>query len=203
MKAIITYPFKIIRKLYDWVLHFAKTKYSDYALFVIAFMESSFFPVPPDVLLIPLVVGDRKKWWKKALICATGSIVGAFLGYAIGYILYETIGIAIVNFYGLQGAVASLGEKFKDNAFLTIFAAAFTPIPYKAITIASGMFKIKLIYLVLGSIAGRAGRFFIVAGAIRIFGEKIQYTVERYFNILSIAFLVLLIAGFAVLKHLL
>jgi membrane protein YqaA with SNARE-associated domain len=202
MKKIINYPFELMRKLYDWTLHFAKTKHSNYALFIIAFMESSFFPIPPDVLLIPLVVGDRKKWWRKALVCTIGSIIGAFLGWVIGYVLYETVGIAIVNFYNMQSAIATLGEKFQDNAFLTIFAAAFTPIPYKAITIAAGAFKISLLSLFIGSVVGRAGRFFLVAGAIRIFGEKIQNTVERYFNILSIIFLILLVGGFLVLKHL-
>jgi membrane protein YqaA with SNARE-associated domain len=201
MKKIFNYPFELLRRIYDWTLHFAKTKHSNYALFAIAFIESSFFIVPPDVLLIPLVVAQPKKWWQKAAICTAGSISGAFLGYLIGYVFYETVGIAIVNFYNLQEIMTMLGTKYADNAFLTIFTAAFTPIPYKAITISAGMFKISLFSLFIGSLCGRAGRFFIVAGAIRIFGSQIQNTVEKYFNILSIVFVVLLIGGFVVLKY--
>ena len=201
MKKIINYPFVLMRRLYDWTLHFAKTKSSNYALFAIAFMESSFFPIPPDVLLIPLVVGQPKKWIQKAAICTLGSIIGAFFGYLIGWTFFETVGMAIVNFYNLQEPMAALGEKYAQNAFLAIFTAAFTPIPYKAITISAGMFKISLMSLFIGSLFGRAGRFFIVSGAIRIFGAKIQNVIEKYFNILSVVFTVLLILGFLFLKH--
>ncbi|MDR2772508.1 MAG: DedA family protein [Elusimicrobiota bacterium] len=201
MKKIIQYPSKLLRRLYDWTLHFAKLKSSNYALFGIAFIESSFFPVPPDVLLIPLVIGEPKKWIKKAAICTAGSVAGAFLGYAIGYVLYETVGLWLIDLYNLQDAVALLGKEYADNAFLAIFGAAFTPIPYKAITLSAGMFKLSLMTLFLASLLGRASRFFIVAAALRIFGAKIQNVIEKYFNILSIAFLVLLVLGFVVLKN--
>ncbi|MDR1695108.1 MAG: DedA family protein [Endomicrobium sp.] len=203
MKKIIRYPFTVVRRLYDWTAGWAHKKSSDYALFSIAFIESSFFPIPPDVLLIPLVAANPGNWWKKALICTFGSVCGAFLGYAIGYLFYETAGIIIVNFYNMQDAVKILGEKYADNAFLAIFAGAFTPIPYKAMTITAGMFKISLLTLFIASVIGRGARFFMVAGALRIFGEKIKYTVEKYFDVLSIAFLILLIAGFAAFKYLL
>jgi membrane protein YqaA with SNARE-associated domain len=201
MKNVLTYPFRLVRRLYDWTIHFAKTKHSNYALFAIAFMESSFFPVPPDVLLIPLVVGQPKKWISKAAICTAGSVVGAFLGYLIGIAFFDVIGRPIIDFYNIQPAIDALGRQYADHAFFTIFTAAFTPIPYKAITIAAGFFEISLLALFLGSLVGRAGRFFIVAGAIRIFGEKIQYTIEKYFNILSIVFVVLLVLGFFALKY--
>ncbi|MDR0486459.1 MAG: VTT domain-containing protein [Elusimicrobiota bacterium] len=201
MKKIINYPFKLMRDLYDWTISFSKSKHSNYALFTAAFIESSFFPIPPDVLLIPLVVGEPKKWIQKASICALGSICGAFLGYLIGYVFFETVGTYLVNLYNLHSAIDLLGEKYAENAFLAVFSAAFTPLPYKAITISAGMFKISLLTLFLGSLFGRAGRFFIVAGALRIFGAKIQHSIEKYFNILSITFLVLLIAGFVLLKY--
>jgi len=202
MKKIMNYPFVLMRRMYDWTVGWADKKSSDYALFGIAFIESSFFPIPPDVLLIPLVASQPKKWWKKALICTAGSVCGAFLGYAIGYLFYETAGLAIINFYDLHGAVKIVGEKFAENAFLSIFAGAFTPIPYKAITIAAGIFKISILAFLIGSITGRGLRFFMVALALRLFGEKIRTIIEKYFNMLSIIFFVLLAGGFIALKYL-
>jgi membrane protein YqaA with SNARE-associated domain len=201
MKKIVSYPFVLMRRLYDWTVGWADKKSSDYALFAIAFMESSFFPVPPDVLLIPLVASQPKKWWKKALVCTLGSVCGAFLGYAIGYLFYEAAGLAIVNFYDLHEAVKIVGEKYSQNAFLTIFAGAFTPIPYKAMTISAGIFKISLLTLFTASLIGRAMRFFLVAAALRLFGDKIKNVIERYFNILSIIFFVLLVGGFIAFKY--
>ena len=166
-----------------------------------SFYRKLFFPVPPDVLLIPLVVANPKSWWKKALVCTVGSVCGAFLGYLIGVLFYETVGIAIINFYDLHEAVISLNKMYADNAFLTIFAGAFTPIPYKLMTIMAGFSKIPLLTLFIASVIGRGGRFFLVAAALRIFGAKIQYTIEKYFNILSIAFLILLILGFVAVKY--
>ena len=201
MKEIINYPFKIMRKMYDWTISWAHKRSSNYALFGIAFIESSFFPVPPDVLLVPLVAANPKSWWKKALICTTGSVCGAFLGYLIGVLFYETVGMAIINFYDLHEAVISLNEMYANNAFLTVFAGAFTPIPYKLMTIMAGFSKISLMTLFVASVLGRGGRFFIVAAALRIFGYKMQHTIEKYFNILSILFLILLILGFVAVKY--
>ncbi|MDR0978142.1 MAG: VTT domain-containing protein [Endomicrobium sp.] len=201
MKKMISWPFKFMKSLYNWTLCWAKTKNSSYALFSIAFIESSFFPIPPDVLLIPMVIAEPRSWWKKALICTVGSILGALLGYVVGKIFYDIIGITILNFYNLQSAVTVIGEKYANNAFLSIFAGAFTPIPYKVMTISAGIFDISLPILIIASIFGRGGRFFIISVALKIFGAKIQTTVEKNFNLLSIIFLVLLITGFVVLKH--
>jgi membrane protein YqaA with SNARE-associated domain len=202
MKRIINAPFKFMRSLYDWTLHWAKTKNSNYALLGIAFMEASLFPIPPDALLIPMVVSKPKFWYKTSLICTIGSVCGAFLGYAIGRIFYDTVGLAIVNFYGLQHAISVVGEKYANNAFLTIFVGGFTPIPYKSITITAGMFDISLPTLFIASIFGRGGRFFIIAIALKFFGKKVQDTIEKYFNIISFVFLALLVAGFLTLKYL-
>ena len=189
-----------IRKCYDWTINWAKTKYANWALFCISFAESSFFPVPPDVLLIPMVIAERKKWFKIALICSVGSVLGAMLGYFIGYQFYELIGQKIVDLYNLQGAVDIVSAKYHEHAFLAIFTAAFTPIPFKVFTIVAGLVKISILSLIIASAVGRSARFFIVAGLIRIFGEKIQYFIEKYFNILTIIFVFLLIGGFAILK---
>ena len=194
-------PLRWIRHLYDWTLHWARTKQAPYALFSIAFIESSFFPIPPDVLLIAMVVAHRKNWARNAAICTIGSVLGALLGYFIGWSLFETVGKFIVQTYHLEAIVKMLGEKYAQNAFLVIFSAAFTPIPYKAITITAGLFKIPLLTLVIASIIGRAGRFFFVAGALRIFGKKISDSIEKYFDIFSIAFILLLTGGFLALKY--
>ncbi len=194
-------PFRWIRKTYDWTVHWARTPKAPFALFGIAFMESSFFPVPPDVLLIAMVVADRKKWMRDAFICTAGSVCGALLGYFIGWGLYETVGKWIVATYHLEAAVDFIGVQFGKNAFLAIFAAAFTPIPYKAFTISAGLFCIPLLTLISASIVGRAGRFFLVAAALRIFGKKIADSIEKYFNIFSIIFILLVIAGIMLIKY--
>ncbi len=202
MKKIFEYPAKFIRACYDWTINWAKTKYASWALFLIAFAESSFFPVPPDVLLIPMVIAERKKWFQIALICSLGSVLGALLGYFIGYQFYELIGQKIVDLYNLQAAVDIVSAKYHEHAFIAIFTAAFTPIPFKVFTIVAGLVKISITTLIVASAIGRSARFFIVAILLRIFGEKIQYFIEKYFNLLTIIFVVLLIGGFVCIKFL-
>jgi membrane protein YqaA with SNARE-associated domain len=192
---------KVLRKIYDWTVHWARTKNAPYALFGVAFIESSFFPIPPDVLLIAMVVADNSKWIRYAFICTLGSILGALFGYFIGWGLYETAGKVIVDTYHLQQIVELIGRNYAENAFLTIFTAAFTPIPYKAITITAGLFRISLTVFIVASIIGRAGRFFLVAGSLRIFGKKIADSIEKYFDILSLVLAALLIIGFLFLKY--
>ena len=190
-----------LKKLYTWTKHWAQTPQAPWALFGIAFMESSFFPIPPDVLLIAMCVAKPKNWLRTAFICTCGSVCGALLGYSIGWGLYESIGKLIVQTYHLQSMMDLIGQKYAHNAFLTVFTAAFTPIPFKVITIAAGLFKINLGILIIASTIGRAGRFFMVAGILRLFGKKIEDSIEKYFDIFSIVFLALLIGGFVALKH--
>lgn len=187
--------------MYDWTIQWSRTKNAPYALFGVAFIESSFFPIPPDVLLIAMVVAEKKKWLRYAAICTIGSVCGALFGYLIGWGLYESAGKFIVSTYKLEAIVELIGKKYAENAFFTIFTAAFTPIPYKAITITAGLFKISLTVFIAASVIGRAGRFFLVAGALRLFGERIEKSIEKYFDILSIIFVALLIVGFLLLKY--
>lgn len=194
-------PLRWFRGLYDWTIHWARTKQAPYALFFVAFIESSFFPIPPDVLLIAMVVAHKSKWFRNALICTAGSVIGALFGYFIGWGLYETAGKFIINTYNLQPVVELVGRKYQENAFLTVFTAAFTPIPYKVITITAGLFRISLPTLIIASVIGRASRFFLVAGALRIFGKKISDSIEKYFDIFSVVFVILLVAGFLLLKY--
>ena len=198
---IIRIPLRFFKSLYSWTMHWAKTPQAPYALFGIAFIESSFFLIPPDVLLIAMVTSSRKKWILFATICTVGSVAGAFFGYFIGWSLYETVGKLIVNAYHLQPMMELVGRKYAENAFLTVFTAAFTPIPYKVITIAAGLFRISLVTLFIASVIGRGARFFLVAGTLRIFGERIEKTIEKYFDLFSIGFILLLVGGFLAIKY--
>ena len=189
-----------MRALYDWTIGWSRTRQAPWALFGIAFAESSFFPVPPDVLLIPMALASPRRWWLTALVCTAGSVLGAVLGYYIGLAFYETVGVRIVDFYDLQAAMETVGQRYSENAFAAVFTAAFTPIPFKVFTIAGGVFQIPLGMLLAGSVVGRAGRFFLVAGLLRLFGEPVQRFIEKYFDLLSLLFVALLIAGFAAVK---
>lgn len=202
LMRVIKAPTGAMRKMYDWTIRWSNTKKAPQALFAIAFVESSFFPVPPDVLLIAMVVGKRKSWFRNALICTIGSVAGALLGYVIGMALWESVGKPIVDFYKLQGSVDIVREAYRNNAFLAILTAAFTPIPYKVFTISAGLFAIPVPVLVIASAIGRAGRFFAVAGLLRIFGDRIASSIERNFDLFSIVFMVLLIGGFLAIRYL-
>ena len=192
---------KIVKKLYDWVLHWAETPYGVPALFILSFAESSFFPVPPDVLLIALCLSINRKAFYFALICMIGSVIGGIVGYAIGFYGYETIGKPIVDFYHGQPVMDAIKLKYDEHGFLGILIAAITPIPYKIFTIASGVFKFDFTLFTLASIIGRSTRFFLVAALIWKFGPPIRAFIEKYFNLLMWAFMVLLVGGFIVVKY--
>ncbi|MCF7803664.1 MAG: DedA family protein [Candidatus Marinimicrobia bacterium] len=194
-------PFKWVRSLYDWVLHWAETPYGGLALFILAFAESSFFPIPPDVLLIALAISIPSKSFKFAGIALTGSVLGAFLGYYIGWGLYESIGAGIIEFYDVEAQFRRVGEMYNNNAFTAIAISGFTPIPYKVFTIAAGVFKVSIPILIIASLVGRAGRFFLVGALIWKFGKPIKSFIDKYFNLLTIVFTVLLIGGFIIIKY--
>ena len=191
-----------IKKLYDWTLHWAETPHSTWALFILAFCESSFFPIPPDVLLIALAVALPKKALKYALVCSAGSVLGGCFGYLIGYEFYEYLGKPIIDFYNITDKFNTVSIHYQDNAFAAIAIAGFTPIPYKVFTIVAGVCKVNIFTLILASVLGRSGRFFIVAGLFYLFGPKIKIFIEKYFNILTILFIILLIGGFVAIKYL-
>lgn len=196
------YTFGLIRKLYDWVLSWAHKKYSSLALFILAFSESSFFPIPPDVLQIALSVAKPKKSFFYALISSIGSVLGGIFGYLIGYFLFDSIGKVIIDALGYQAQFNAVGELYKSYAFLAILTAAFTPIPYKVFTIAAGFWQVGLLPLITASIIGRSARFFLVATLFYFFGPKIKEFIDKYFNLLTIIFLLMLIGGFAAIKYL-
>ncbi len=200
---IISWPTRTMYRLYKWTILWAQTGYAKLALFLVALTESSFFPIPPDVLLIAMTVADRFRWWLYASIATVGSVLGAAVGYYIGYALFGSVGQAIVDFYGLQEYFSVVQDRYEQNVVLAVFAAAFTPIPFKVFTLAGGVFAVSLPHMLFGALLGRAGRFFAVALALRIFGQVIADSIERYFNILSILFIVLLVGGFVVVRYML
>ncbi|MBR9980129.1 MAG: DedA family protein [Desulfatitalea sp.] len=191
----------MLRRLYDWVLHWAETPYSTWALFLLAMAESSFFPIPPDVLLIALAVAKPRKALTYAWVCSLGSLIGGCLGYLIGYTFMTGLGERIVAWYGFTEQVAYIGSLYQQYDAWAVAIAGFTPIPYKVFTIAAGMFKIDFAVFVLASLVSRSARFFLVAGLIRIFGAPIRAFIDRYFDILAIAFVVLLVLGFVVINY--
>jgi membrane protein YqaA with SNARE-associated domain len=202
VRNVLTAPSRLLRRLYDWTIHWSRTGYATVALFVIAVAEASVFPVPPDVLMIPMVVARPRRWWWTALVCTAGSVIGAVGGWLIGWGLYEAVGEPIVRAYHLEEKMVHVGQRYEENAFLTVVTAAFTPIPFKVITIAAGLFKVSLPMVVFAALVGRAGRFFLVAGLLRLFGERMAALIEKYFDLLAFAFLVLLVGGFFALRYL-
>jgi membrane protein YqaA with SNARE-associated domain len=192
----------MLRRLYDWVLRWAQTPYGSWALFLLAFCESSFFPIPPDVLLIALAVAIPKKSFKYALICSAGSVIGGCFGYLIGWQFMSSVGTHIIDFYGLSSKVEYIAALYNKYDAWAVGIAGFTPIPYKVFTISAGLFKIKFSVFILASMVSRSARFFLVGGLIYVFGPGIQNFIDKYFNILAIAFTVLLVLGFVVIKYL-
>jgi len=193
----------MVRRVYNWVLHWAHTPYGAPALAILSFCESSFFPVPPDPLLMALCLSRVKKSLNYALVCSLSSVMGGMLGYYIGYALWDLVGQYFFQYIpGFTHEVFNLVQsKYNAHSFLAVFTAGFTPIPYKVFTIAGGVFKIDFLSFILGSFLGRSMRFFLVAVLIRIFGEKIKVYIDKYFNLLTFAFVILLILGFIAIKY--
>jgi membrane protein YqaA with SNARE-associated domain len=201
---------KYIRKLYDWMLHWAETPYGPLALFIIAFAESSFFPIPPDALLIALALGAKDRSFYFATLSTIGSVFGAALGYAIGYyVWWETAGVEftpVAYFFfeyipGFKQALFfDIQELYRQYDFWIVFTAGFTPIPYKVFTIASGAFAVNVAMFLVASTISRGARFFLVAALLWKFGEPIREFIDKYFDWLAIAFTVLLVGGFVLIK---
>jgi membrane protein YqaA with SNARE-associated domain len=192
-----------MRVMYDWVLAWAETRQAVIALFILAFAESSFFPIPPDVLLIAMAVATQRLALRYAAISTVGSVLGGMVGYLIGAELYEVVGAHIIGFYHLEHQWESVVRSYQGNAFLLVAAAGFTPIPYKVFTIAGGACHIYFPTLVIASLLSRGARFFLVAGLIKVFGPGVKSFIDRYFNLLSVLFFVLLVVGFYLAKVLL
>lgn len=193
----------IIKRLYNWVLKWADSKWGTVALFVIAFTESSFFPIPPDVLLIALCLGMPKKSLWYAFVCLAGSLLGATFGYAIGYWAWGAFDHLFIPALFTQEAFDSVGALYDKWNFWAVFISTFTPIPYKLFAIAAGVFNINLGMFLFASAIGRGLRFLLLGGLIWKFGAPIKTFIDKYFNWLALLFAVLVISGFVLVKYVL
>jgi len=192
--------FAYLRCIKEWVESYAEKPYAAWALFIIAFAESSFFPIPPDVLLIAIAVVIPKKAFRYALICSVGSVLGGMFGYLIGQEFFDLIGRPIINLYGVTNQYEHVRQLYEQNAFAAIAIAGFTPIPYKVFTIAAGAFHIPFTTLVFASVLSRSARFFLVAALFYFFGAPIKAFIDRYFEIVTLVFSVLLVLGFVIIR---
>ena len=189
-----------LKKLYYWVLHWAYTPYGVWTLILTAFSESSFFPVAPDTLLMPMSLSRPKKALWYATLSTIFSVLGGMFGYAIGLWLMDTVGVKILQFYGAMEEFEKISALYNKYSGIAVATAGLTPIPYKVFTIAAGACRINFGIFVLASALSRGARFFAEAILLAIFGEKIKELIEKYFNLLTILFVVLLVAGFVVVK---
>lgn len=193
---------KWMRNGKDWMESFANKPYAFQALFVISFIEASFFPLPPDILLLAIAISAPKQGFRAAFWCTIGSVIGGIGGYYIGWGLMEIVGNRIIEFYHAQEAWQKIVEAYNSELGIWFLAlASFTPIPYKVATIAAGAVNMEFFSFVGVSLIGRAARFTLVGGLIYFLGPKIKYFIDKYFDKLSIAFAILLIGGFVAIKY--
>ena len=180
-----------------------ESPYGIYVLFAIAFVESSFFPIPPDVFLIALCIAIPGQSFRYAFVCAVGSVLGGAFGYGLGLWAMESVGQTIVDWYGLAHKYEQVQHLYQEYDVLAIFAAGFTPLPYKLFTITAGAFHLNFATFMMVSLLARSARFFLVAAFIYKFGEPVKKYIDKYFNILSVVFMILLVAGFMAVRYLL
>lgn len=190
----------MMRRLYDWTLAWLQTPYGVWVLFMVAVAESSFFPIPPDVFLMALCISSPKKSLRYGAICALGSVLGGILGYGLGFWFMDAVGSRIIEIYGLADKYELVQGLYQKYDAWAVGVAGFTPLPYKVFTITAGAFRIDFPTFVVVSLVSRSARFFLVAGLIFRFGAPIRTFIERYLNLLTIAFLVLLVLGFVLVK---
>ncbi len=218
MIKFLKVPLLWTRKLYDWVLGWGDSRYALLALFLLAFAEASFFPIPPDALLIALCMGAYRKWYRFATICSVGSVLGGILGYLIGHYAFELIGDKMLDLTASLAGTDS-GELLNQARYWfnekevwgmrvgpwAVGIAGFTPIPYKVFTITAGFFEMNFIPFLVASAISRSLRFFVVTGLIGLlykrYGDRIKHFIDKYFNLLAVAFVILLILGFLSIKY--
>lgn len=199
--STIKKPIQWLRTLYDWVLHWAETPYGIPALSILAFAEASFFPIPPDVLLIALAIGSPGKSFKFALYASIFSVTGGIFGYLIGAGIWEVVRTFFLSYVFSEQTFMKVKNIYNEWAFWAVFTAGFTPIPYKVFTITAGVCRINFPMFLLASAVSRSGRFFLVSALIHFFGPPVKSFIDRYFNLLAIIFTILLIGGFILIKY--
>jgi membrane protein YqaA with SNARE-associated domain len=193
----------VLRRLYDWTLDLAARPYAMWAIALIAFVESSVFPIPPDVVLIPMILAARDKAWKIAAVCTAASVIGGLAGYGIGHFLFDEVGRPMLAFYHYDLKFSAFRETYNEWGAWAVFIAGVTPFPYKVITILSGATSLDLPVFILSSVLARGFRFFIVAALLWYFGASIRAFIEKRLGLLLILFTALLVGGFVILKFVL
>jgi membrane protein YqaA with SNARE-associated domain len=191
----------VIRPLYDWTMRLAGHRHAMWAMGFISFIESSIFPVPPDALMMPMVLARRDKAWRIATICTLASVVGGLFGYMIGYFLWDAIGQQVMDFYGYASKMEDFAALYNEWGFWIVAGAGFTPFPYKVITIASGLTHLDLAVFMAASVISRGARFFLVAGLLWYFGPPIRVFIEKNLGLLATAFFALLLGGFVAVRY--
>jgi len=192
----------VLRRVYDWTMAQAGRRDADWLLAGVAFAESSFFPVPPDAMILPMVLARPDRAWRIAAIATVASVIGGLFGYAIGYFLLETVGQWIIGAYGLAARAQEFQAAYAEWGLWIILIKGLTPIPYKLVTIASGMAQFSLPLFIAASIVTRGARFFAVAALLRYYGPPIRIFVEERLTLVTTAFAALIVAGFVALRYL-
>ena len=193
---------KKFKNLYDWTIIKSRHPKAPWFLSLISFLESSFFPIPPDVILIPMIIAKRTKAFFYAFICTISSVVGGIFGYCIVFFLFNSLGYLILSYYGLSDQFSNFEQYYIKYGILIVIGAGFTPFPFKFITIASGVFELNIILFVFSTIIARGLRFYLIAFLLKVFGKKIENIINKYFNILVTIFFVLFIGSIMILKFL-
>ncbi len=192
----------MLRKIYDWTLHLAESRHALWALAFVAFVESSVFPIPPDIIMIPLIIARPNRAFTIATVALIASVLGGMLGYLIGWGLFESVGQPVLEFYGKADAMAAFNAKFNEYGAWAVLIAGVTPFPYKVITILSGVTQLNFTVFMLASVVARGLRFFIVAALLWKFGAPIRDFIERRLGLMFTLFVILLAGGFYVVKYL-
>lgn len=200
--ARLLYGTAMLKRLYEWTLDKAGHRHAERWLGGISFMESSFFPIPPDIMLIPICLAKPKRALRYAFICTITSVLGGLLGYAIGYFLFETVGEAILGFYGLDDKFDAFAAEFNEQGWIIVLLAGFTPLPFKVITIAAGATAMPIYILIFASIIARSARFFLIAALLWKFGEPMKHVIDRHFGLLTTLAGGLLVGGFVAVRSL-
>lgn len=194
---------KFMKKLLDWVWELSATRGAVLVLFLVAVSESIFFPLPPDLMLIPMCLARRDRWYYYAGVCLVGSVIGGVVGYFVGYYFMDAVGLPLIELYGMMDKYAQIQVWYETWNAWVVAVAGFTPLPYKLCTLTAGAFQVNFLVFLIASTLSRGIRFFVVAGLLYLFGEKIRYFMEKRFELFALVTGLGVLAGFLAIKYLL
>ncbi|MEE8272232.1 MAG: YqaA family protein [Alphaproteobacteria bacterium] len=191
----------MLRSLYDWTMGLAGHRHATWGLALVSFVESSVFPIPPDLLLMPMVLAARERAWRIAAVCTAASVLGGAVGYAIGFFLFAAVGEPLLAFYGYDEDFARFQGMYNEHGGWIVFGAGLTPFPYKVITITSGVTHLDVVTFIVASLLARGARFFLVTALLWYFGAAIRAFIERWLGLLTVLFFALLLGGFIAIRY--